>query len=441
MLSSYPKGLFWVLVCLAVSILWGGWVGRDGNAWVDFRAVYAGTRCLIHHHNPYSVSDLEREYASEDGQRPPNGRSYIQAITLYVNMPTTFVLVAPFAVLPWGPAYILWMLATGCVFVLAILMMWSIGARYEPQSATLLACVIAINCESIFAAGNTAGMVVGLCGIAVWCLIQNRFLWMGVVCLALSLAVKPHDAGLVWLYFLLAGGVHRKRALRSLAITTAIGLVAALWISHVAPHWMHDWEANLSTISAPGGINEPGPDSVSGHSTYMVVDLQAALSIFRDNPRFYNPASYLVCGAFLLVWLIRTLRTRFSIPNAWLALAAVVPCGLLITYHRPWDAKLVILAIPACSMLWARRNRLGKIAMLVTVAATFFAGDASLAFFKGLADELHPGTATLGGQLLTVVLRRPESIALLAMGVFYMWAYVMPAEVLVESVVEADVHA
>ncbi len=434
-------GLIWVLLCIGISILWGISIGRGGNAWIDFRAVYAGTRCLIHEHNPYNVSDLEREYLSEDGQRPPDSPFYLQAIVLYVNVPTTFVVVAPFALLSWGPAHILWMLLTGCVFTLAILLMWNAGARHAPQVSTFLACIIAINCASVFAAGNTAGIVVGLCGIAVWCFLQNRFVWIGVLCLALSLAVKPHDAGLVWLYFVLAGGANRKRALQSAVITAAIGLAAVLWVWNVAPHWVHDWNANLATISARGGINEPGPNSLSGRSIYTVVDLQAAISIFRDDPHFYNIASYLFCGTLLLVWSIWTLRTRFSVPKAWLALAAATAFTLLITYHRPWDAKLVMLAIPPCCMLWAGRGRPGKIAFSITTAAALFAGDFPLAVFKTIADSLHVSTAGLGGQLLTVVLRRPESIALLAMGVLYLWTYLRADAVHAENAIESNLHA
>jgi Glycosyltransferase family 87 len=440
MRSLRRNGLIWVLLCIGISILWGISIGRGGNAWIDFRAVYAGTRCLIHQHNPYNVSDLEREYLSEDGQRPPDSPFYLQAIVLYVNLPTTFVVVAPFAVLSWGPAHILWMLLTGSVFILAILLMWNAGAGHSPRVSTFLACVIAVNCASIFAAGNTAGIVVGLCGIAVWCFLQNRFVRIGVLCLALSLAVKPHDAGLVWLYFVLAGGANRKRALQSAVITTVICLTAVLWVSHVAPTWMHDWNANLATISARGGINEPGPNSLSGHSIYTVVDLQAAISIFRDDPRFYNIATYLICGTLLLVWSIWTLRTRFSVFKAWLGLAAVTAFTLLITYHRPWDAKLTMLAIPPCCMLWAERGRIGKIAFSITTAAALFAGDFPLAAFKTLADALHVSTAGFGGQLLALVLTRPESIALLAMGVFYLWTYLRTTEIDAERVVESNSH-
>jgi hypothetical protein len=228
--------------------------------------------------------------------------------------------------------------------------------------------------------------------------------------------------------------------LQSAVITAVICLTAVLWVSHVAPNWMHDWNTNLATISAPGGINEPGPNSTSGRSIYTVVDLQAAISIFRDDPRFYNLASYLICGTLLLAWSIWTLRTRFSVRKAWLALVAAAAFTLLITYHRPWDAKLVMLAIPPCCMLWAGRGRLGKIAFSITTAAALFAGDFPLAVFKTIADSLHVSTAGFGRQLLTLVLIRPESIALLAMGISYLWIYLRADAVHAENV-ESSLHA
>ncbi len=417
------KGLVWVLLCMGVSILWGTALAWRGSAWMDFRAVYAGTRCLIHYHNPYNQSDVEREYLSEDGQRPPSTAPHLQSLTLYVNMPSAFVVVAPFAALLWGPAHFLWMLVTGCAFTLAILLMWHAGASYNPRVATFLACVIAFNCESIFAGGNAAGIVVGFCGIAVWCFLRNRFEWIGVICLGMSLAVKPHDSGFVWLCFLLAGGVLRKRALQSLAITAVIGLVSILWVTHVAPHWMHDWHTNLTAISARGGINEPGPSAVKDGTVYSIVDLQGAISLFRDDPNFYNVASYLVCGTLLLVWSAWTLRARPSVSRLWLALAAVVPLTLLINYHRLWDAKIVMLAIPACCLLWAEDRSAGKAAIWTTSLAALFTGEISLVIFAMLTDRLDFGSGGVLTQAISVVLKRPAPLALLAMGIFYLWAY------------------
>jgi hypothetical protein len=346
-----------------------------------------------------------------------------QAVVLYVNVPTAFIFVAPFAILPWWLSHWLWIAFTAGIYLLAVLLTWSLGARYSPDVSFLLTLILLFNSLSFFVAGNTAGIVVGLCVVAVWCFLEERFVLAGILCLALSLAIKPHDSGFVWLYFVLAGGINRKRALQSLLITAVMGLSAYLWLSHVAPHWMADWQTNLSTISKPGGINEPGPSSLTGRGASTVVDLQAAISIFLDDPRIYNPASYLVCGLLLLAWAVRAYWSRFSPPRAWLALASVSALTMLVTYHRPWDAKLIMLAIPACAMIWAEGGLRRWSALLVTAAGIVFTGDYTLAILSIIAENLHIGTTGILGKILTVLLIRPASIALLVMGVFYLWLY------------------
>jgi hypothetical protein len=415
--------LAWILLASGISIWWGFSVGQNGNGWVDFRAVYYGTRCLIQHHNPYNVAELESSYRADGGQRPSETLPAHQAVVLYVNVPTTFMVVAPFAMLPWGIAHVVWVVLTAGVFTLAAILMWDIGARYASNVSLLLICILLANCESIFCAGNTAGIVVGLCVIASWCFLQERFVLAGVLCLALSLAIKPHDAGLVWLYFLLAGAPFRKRALQALLITAVLGLSAFLWVSQVAPHWMQDWQSNLSTISAPGGINEPGPFALTSRGGAPVIDLQAAISIFRDDPRIYNPASYLFCGALLLAWAVRTLRLSFSPSKAWMALAAIVPLTMLVTYHRPWDAKLLMLTIPACAILWAEGGTIAWIAFLVNSAGLVLTGDVPLAILSILFNKLHVSTTGIMGQVLTLVMLRSASLILLVMCIFYLWVY------------------
>lgn len=423
MTKQRRNALAWILLASGISIWWGFSVGQNANGWVDFRAVYYGTRCLLEHHNPYKVSELEGVYRADGGERPSETVQAHQAVVLYVNMPTTFIVVAPFAVLPWGLAHVLWVVLTAGVFILAARLMWDLGASYAPGVSLFLICILLVNCESIFVAGNTAGIAVSLCVLAAWCFLRERFVPAGILCMALSLAIKPHDAGLVWLYFLLAGGVYRKRALQTFFITAILGLTAFLWVSHIAPHWMQDWQSNLATISAPGGINEPGPASLTGRSAFMVIDLQAAISIFRDDPRIYNPVSYLFCGVLLLLWAVRTLRSSFSTARAWIALAAIVPITMLVTYHRPWDAKLLMLTIPACTLLWAEGGRIARIALLVNFLGLLLTADIPLAILSNIPKQLHLDTASIFGQMLTFVLIRPASLILLVMSIFYLWVY------------------
>ena len=133
------------------------------------------------------------------------------------------------------------------------------------------------NAEIVLALGNLAGIVVSLCVVAVWCLLEERFVRAGVICLAISLALKPHDAALVWFYFLLVGGAYRKRALQTVVVVAALAVPAVLWASYVSPQWPQELRANLHALSAHGSVNDPGPDSLSFRSADNVISLQCDL--------------------------------------------------------------------------------------------------------------------------------------------------------------------
>ena len=86
--------------------------------------------------------------------------------------------------------------------------------------------------------------------MSVWCFVRERFIPVGVICLAFSLMLKPHDAAFVWLYFLLAGGVYRKRAVQTLVAVVALSAPLLIWITIVAPQWLPELRFNLAALSA-----------------------------------------------------------------------------------------------------------------------------------------------------------------------------------------------
>jgi hypothetical protein len=338
--------------------------------------------------------------------------------------PTTFLLIVPFAWLPWGTAHVLWVTLTAGIFLLAAFLMWNLGASHAPVASGALIAFCAVNSLNLLTTGNPAGIAISLCAASVWCFLKKRFIPAGILCLAVSLAVKPHDAGMVWLFFLLAGGVYRKRALQTAVVTAVLCAPAILWISQVAPHWMPELHSNLAAIWTHGGMSDPGPNTVSSRTAGMVIDLQTIVSVFQDDPRFYNPVTYLICGMPLLLWAVTTLRARPSAAKAWLALAAIAPLTLLVTYHRPYDAKLLLLTVPAFAMLWAEGGLTGWLALIINTIGIAMTGDFPLACLVLLTKDLHPDITRLPGQMQFIVMTRPVPLILLAMSAFYLWIYV-----------------
>lgn len=382
----------------------------------DFKQFYYASRCLIEHHDPYQESQLWAVYKAEAGAVPSDDASlkWLHEILLCPNMPTTLLFMAPLALLPWKAAVSVWMVLTAASFLVSGYLVWRVCADAAPKYTAALVFLLFVTSGVGLSIGNTAALVVGLCVIAVWCFVNERFIWAGVLCLAVSLAVKPHDAGIVWLYFLLAGGGSRRRALMTLAVTALIALPAVLWISHQVPHWPQELNANLHAITSRGGQDDPGPQSGGAFGVMMTANLQVIVSRIEDDPVFYNPVVYLLCGVPLALWALKTLRMRYSPAQAWYALAAAVPFAMLAVYHRFYDCRLLLVAVPACVDLWRKHSPLRWYAFAVTLAAIMVTGDLPWIVVFHFTNYSRP---SLGAGIMFA----PIVIAVL--GVFYLWVY------------------
>jgi hypothetical protein len=389
---------------------------------VDFRVLYYPARCLTHHCDPYNENELLRYSTAEQGSRPQDVAEARQ-IMRYIYLPTAFSFTVPFAMLPWGFAHFLWMALIAGSLIFSSFLIWNLGADYAPIVSGILVGFLLANSEMLVITGNMAGIAISLSLVAVWCFLRNRFVVAGILCLSISLIVKPHDTGLVWLFFLLAGGVHRRRALQTLLVTVALSLPAVLWVWHVAPHWVPELHSNIVEYAAPGNLNDPGVASSGAHGLGMLVSLQAVFGILWDDPRFYDPASYLVCAPLLLLWALVTLRSRFSYANVWLALAAIAPLILLPVYHRQQDTKLLLLTIPACAMLCAEGGLVGKLALLINAAGFFLTAELPWAFLLALLNHLPPPSSWGSREIEICMQVLPIPLVLLATGIFYLWVY------------------
>jgi hypothetical protein len=431
MTKARLDGLY-LLLMGSVILVFFGTVAATSNAlsMVDFRVLYYPARCLIEHHDPYIESEVLRISHAEAGVHSWNNTNvnHIE-IERYIYLPTAFTFTVPFAMLPWATAQMLWRMLTVGGLIVASFLVWDLG-RDAPIVSGALAGFLLANCEVLFVTGNMAGIAISLCAVAVWCFQRERFALAGVLCLAISLAVKPHDTGLVWLYFLLAGGIYRKRAIQTLLVTGALSLPAVLWVWSVAPHWMQELQSNIAAFSVHGGANDPGLTSSGAHGLGMLVSLQAVFGLFRDDPRIYNTASYLACAPLLLIWAYVTLRSRPTSQRTWLALAAIAALSLLPVYHRQHDTKLLLLTVPACAMLWAEGGLVGWLALLVNTAGFVITADLPWAILLGLIRNLRLPATGLAGQALIAVQVLPVPLILLIMGIFYLWVYLSRCSVL-----------
>lgn len=419
-----------LLVCIGLSCLYSIVVrqhARNVTLMCDFGEIYFGARCALHGQDPYNATTLFQEFTMEGGKLPSNpaqARMVRSILSLEFYLPVALLLAVPLALLPWAIAQNLWMLLIAGALALAAFLVWDLGAKAAPDVWFLLTCFMLVNCEGLLLDGNAAGIAVALSVIACWCFLKQRHPWAGVLSLALALCLKPHDAGFVWLFFLLAGEAHRKRALQSLAVVAVLAVGALLWIAPISPHWPQEIHASLAAVSAHGGTFDPALSGTTNSGAGQIVDLQAVLSIFWNRPSFYNLTTYLVFGALLLVWALVTLARRPS-PNATLyALAAISALSMLPVYHRTNDARLLLLAIPACAVLWAGKGSVRWLALALTSAAIVLTADLPLAVLGAFTSNRILTTSTLGGKLSALLLLRPTPVVLLAVGCFYLWIYI-----------------
>lgn len=420
---AWVGGFLFFLLGSAVLVTVGvSWERKSFVSMTDFRTVYCGARALIKHRDPYIPENLNGIYATETGERSRNSPALRDLVTRYIYLPSAFAVTVPIALLPWGPAHSLWMFLTGSALIFAAFLMWKIGSRHAPVLCGLMLCLFLITSELLIEVGNAAGIAIGLCVIATWCFLEERFVRTGILFLALSLLIKPHDAGFVWLYFVLIGGVYRKRALRALLLTFALALPVVIWVSSIAPHWIGEMQSNITLHSLHGGDSDPGPAGIKAwaHGAQLI-SLQTVLSVIWDNPRFYNLASYLLCGLLLILWGIVVLRSRPTSANAWLAIASVAALTMLPTYHRQQDTRLLLLTIPAFSIIWAQRGGVRWLALMVTAAGVLFTGDTTLQILGFQANEMGVTADNLLGKILMLLLGRPAPLAILAIGIFFLF--------------------
>jgi Flp pilus assembly pilin Flp len=354
--------IYWLVFCISALLFFSAGSRSALHDSRDFVPVYSGARCLFSGCNPYDTSQLEQQYL-QSGGRAGELPAWDHQIPVYP--PSALLVVSSLALLRYPAACLLWLLLNGCMYVTAAGLILSLCPRPQRWLATILVSLILGTSRVLLLTGQPATFAISLLIIGCYLFFRGRYLPLGAFVLMLSLAVKPQIGGMIVLYFF-ARGIHRRYAAAAMAGALALLLSAGLMLSlHPgSAGWASDLGANISASMKAGAINDPRPANVDATAD---TNLQALTSTFIADEREFNAAAYAVFLVLLAVLIMAVLRTTAGREMYFLSIGALSALTPMPVYHRYYDARMLLITVPAVAIVYQKRRLLGAMMGAVTV--------------------------------------------------------------------------
>jgi hypothetical protein len=402
-----------LVVCIASLMLFA--VGGAGvfHASNDFVPVYAGARCLVHGCDPYDTSQLEPEFFQAGGQ-PSDLPSW--QIDVPVYPPSTFLALAPIALLRFPVARLVWFLLNGCLFAIAAGLILSICPPPHRWLATIMVSFFVLTAGILLVLGQPAVFAISLVVIGSCLFLRGRFVPLGAFLFFLSLAVKPQIGGFIVLYFL-AQRIYWRYAAVALAGAALLLLCASLVLGRHprSAGWASTLRANLSATLSPGGSADPRPANPQAIGDE---NLQALTSIFMAKAGQFNAAAYAIFLALFGAGMLVVLRANRGPELHMVALGALSILTLMPVYHRFYDTRLLLLSVPAVVMVFQRRRVLGTVIAVLTVLTAVSVQYRVQMFLL----QQEKWQSVLANKFLFVLLLRHQNLLMLILFLLYLAA-------------------
>jgi hypothetical protein len=343
---------------------------------IDFRAVYGSTRCVVAGCNPYYFADMRAQFLAHGGSLAEAlTPTYGPFMPHYVGYPppTLFYLV-PFVLLNWPLALFVFMGVSIALYAIAALLFADLCSEHVPLAANVCLALFLASSGEIVKLGQPTLLAAALACIGLWCLLKDRCPWVGVVSFALSMVFKPHLGAIFLLYFLLATKTYRKRALQIIGLTIVLSIPSLLWFAHndATRHWIQDYRENIAGIATPGNLSDPGPRHKGENH---ITDLQTLISVYRDEPSFYNHVAWAISAVVLAGWLYVIVKRPPSREKDLLCIAGLAAFSMLPIYHRLYDCRIFLVLFPPLALLMQRSLWWGRAATVVTVWTIYVTSD------------------------------------------------------------------
>jgi hypothetical protein len=352
--------------------LWRGPV-RAVSGSVDFALVYGATAAWVAGQNPYEAAPVRSSlraagYPRAEGPRP------VQLTSVYP--PSVFLLLSPLAAVSWPAAKVGWCLvnvlaAGGLVWALV---RW-LGWRWrELRALGLAAAVVAwAPLHTGIALGQTALVPVLLLIVGLLLLDRLRPTAGGMV-MAVGMCLKP-QLTLPFLLYL----VYRRHGRAFLAAcVTGLGILALasvplLWQGIAWPTALLD---NVAALR--GSIADASPD---GPYWFQMIHVGMLWYAVTESDQAVMALSWATAGGLLLIagWFGWRLEPGESSRSDLALLSVLAVASLLATYHRFYDAVLLVIPLAwTIDQLASRQHRLTAGLGGAAMAVYFVPGAAAL---------------------------------------------------------------
>ncbi len=332
-----------------------------------------------------------------------------QDVNVSVYLPSAMPLSAPVAALPWRTANPVWCLLALVAFGASI---WLILRQVDlPARGKWIIAGLAVLFSPTYVGlfdGNPSVVCISCVALAI-CLALNQRSWSSGVLLGVALCFKPQIAFCALCVFILWRCW--RPVIAGFAIACAAGAIGVIVASSFGTNWQ--WlrleQHNVALSFGPGGTSDPTP---SGPVAWQMLNGQTIASYAFHDVGFANIAVWLFASALVIAYL--WLRRRDVSPSKWRDVSFFAAVTLIITYHRYYDAQLLLLTIPLLVVLWKRNERVTLVCLCLCLLALAF--PLQSVFARALGDRATKPS------LAQFLLLRQQPLAVLAMAVILAFA-------------------
>lgn len=304
----------------------------------DLVVGYAGAQAWMAGDDPYDPEALRGHFQRSGGgeQATVERMDFMRNIYL----PLTIPMFVPLALMPWGIAKAVW--ASANVAGLGVIA-WGVlhlaGVPWRSGGGLiLLGLALAMApVHTAIAIGQASIVSAALIVLAAVLGQSGRPAWSGVL-YGLATAVKvqiglPFVVYALWRRQWVAGAV--ASAVVVVMLAASVGRMELAQVD-----WLASRQANVEKTMASGGYN----DAVRGSSgRYTLINLQYLVHSVTDSRLAANGVALAVVGGLGLLMVWRTGMRDLGNRELLLALSVVGCLTLLVSYHRTYDAVLMLL--------------------------------------------------------------------------------------------------